>query len=374
MKVFPSAAPAAFASFAALFLPAVGEDLPNPQLLPTTKAIREVIAKNADGTESEMAAYTEKVKLAGDATMDLVAIKGGEFAMGSPDAEAGHKADEGPQHKVKIEPFWMGKMEVTWNLYRPFMENGKSRNKDGTLNRDSNLTTSEAPEVKDSETISDTITQPTPPYVPMHFQMGDGYSKDYPALAMTQHAANKFCEWLSEQTGHFYRLPTEAEWEYACRAGTTTAWSFGDDASKLGEYAWYAENSEFSYQKVGTRKPNPWGLHDMHGNVAELVLDQYAADTYGKAKEGESSPWVPALNRYPTVTRGGHWDLDGAATRSASRLPSDKSWKAEDPQIPKSIWYFTNAPWIGFRVVRPLKTPSVEEMHRYWNMGPGPTE
>ena len=268
----------------------------------------------------------------------------------------------------------MGKLEVTWDLYRPFMENGKARNKDGTLNRDSNLTTTEPPIVQGQETLNDTVTQPTPPYVPMHFQMGEGYSKEFPAVGMTQHAASKFCEWLSEQTGHFYRLPTEAEWEYACRAGTTTRWSFGDDSSELTNYAWFAENSEFQYQKVGTKKPNPWGLFDMHGNVAEHVLDQYFADSYIKLKEGDTNPWVPAPSRYPTVVRGGHWDADPAALRSASRVASIKAWKVQDPQIPKSLWYFTDAPWLGFRIVRPLKTPPVEEMHRYWNMGPGPSE
>lgn len=358
----------------AVAAPRLSAELPNPQLLPTTQAIHSAITKTPDPEASAMKPYAEKVKLASDAALDLVPISGGEFALGSPDSEPNRKPDEGPQHKVKIEPFWMGKVEVTWNLYRPFMENGKARNKDGTLNRDSNLTTSEAPAVKDGETLSDTVTQPTPPYMPMHFQMGDGYSKDFPAVGMTQHAASKFCEWLSEQTGHFYRLPTEAEWEYACRAGTTTAWSFGDDASKLPEYAWFAENSEFQYQKVGTRKPNPWGLFDMHGNVAEHVLDQYAADTYAKLKDGETNPWIPAPNRYPTVVRGGHWDADAPLLRSASRVGSSRDWKAQDPQIPKSIWYFTAAPWLGFRVVRPLKTPSAEEMHRYWNMGPGPTE
>jgi formylglycine-generating enzyme required for sulfatase activity len=348
--------------------------VPSPALLPSTKVIHEKITAKPDAAADEMKPYKETAPLAANATLDLVPVPGGSFTLGSPEAEAGRKADEGPQRKVEIEPFWMAKLEITWDLYRPFMENGKARNKDGTLNRDSNQSTSEAPEIKDGETFSDTLTQPTPPYVPMHFGMADGYSKEYPAVGMTHHAANQFCQWLSAQTGHFYRLPTEAEWEYACRAGTTTAYHFGDDASKLGEYAWFAENSEYQYQKVGTKKANPWGLHDMHGNVAEHVLDQYVPESYAAIKEGAKSPWVPAPNRYPTVVRGGHWDADPVALRSAARVGSEPAWKIQDPQIPKSIWYFTDSPWLGFRIVRPLKTPSLEEMHRYWNLGPGPTE
>ena len=106
--------------------------------------------------------------------------------------------------------------------------------------------------------------------------MSFGMGKDgFPAIAMTQHGANKFCQWLSAKTGHFYRLPTEAEWEYAARAGTTTTYFWGNDGSKLGQYAWYADNSDFKYQKVGKKKPNPWGLYDIYGNVTEWVLDQY---------------------------------------------------------------------------------------------------
>ncbi len=355
--------------------PAVAAELPYPELLPTTKSIHEKIAKKADGDAASMKAYTETATLAGNATYDLVPIPGGEFTIGSPASEAGRKDDEGPQRKLKVEPFWMGKLEITWDIYRPFMENGKSRNKNGSLNRDSNIMTPEAPTVGDGETLNDSITQPTPPYMPMHFEMGEGYSKSYPAVGMTHHAANKFCEWLSEQTGHFYRLPTEAEWEYACRAGTTTAYSFGDDASKLGEYAWFAENSEYSYQKVGMKKPNAWGLHDMHGNVSEHVLDQYLPDAYSKLKDGDAASFVPAPNRYPTAVRGGNWESDKVELlRSAARVGSDPMWKVIDPQIPKSIWYFTNAPFLGFRIVRPLKTPTAEEMHAYWNQGPGPTE
>ena len=355
-------------------LPAFAAELPHPELLPTTKAIHEKITKQAAAEAAAMKAYTEKATLAGNATYDFVPIPGGEFTIGSPASEAGRKPDEGPQRKLKVEPFWIGKLEITWDLYRPFMENGKPRNKNGTLNRDSNIMTPEDPALVAGETVNDTITQPTPPYMPMHFEMGEGYSKNFPAVGMTHHAASKFCEWLSEQTGHFYRLPTEAEWEYACRAGTTTAYSFGDDPAKLGDYAWYTENSEYQYQKVGTKKPNPWGLFDMHGNVAEHVLDQYLPDAYSKLKDGDAASFVPAPNRYPTSVRGGSWDADPALLRSAARLGSGALWKVIDPQIPKSIWYFTNAPFLGFRVVRPAKVPSVEEMHTYWNQGPGPTE
>lgn len=360
--------------FALTVLAVSAEELPNAILLPTTKAIHEKITKTPASSAGDMKAYTEKAILADNVTYDLIPVPAGEFTIGSPATEKSRNDDEGPQRKVKIEPFWIGKLEITWDLYRPFMENGKSRNKNGSLNRDSNLATPEAPEILNGESLNDTITQPTPPYVPMHFEMGEGYSKNYPAVGMTHHAASKFCEWLSEQTGHFYRLPTEAEWEYACRAGTTTAYSFGDDPAQLGEYAWYAENSEYQYQKVGTKKPNPWGLHDMHGNVGEHVLDQYLPDAYSKLKDGETGTFVPAPNRYPTSVRGGTWESDPALLRSAARLGSAPAWKVIDPQVPKSIWYFTNAPFLGFRIVRPLTVPSVEEMHRAWNQGPGPSE
>ena len=101
-----------------------------------------------------------------------------------------------------------------------------------------------------------------------------------PAISMTHHAAMEYCRWLSAKTGKTYRLPTEAEWEYACRAGTKTAYSFGDDPTKLGEYAWYADNSDGTPQIGGKKKPNPWGLYDMHGNVAEWCVDQYDKDFY----------------------------------------------------------------------------------------------
>jgi formylglycine-generating enzyme required for sulfatase activity len=202
----------------------------------------------------------------------------------------------------------------------------------------------------------------------MDFGMG---KSGFPAIAMTHHAANKFCHWLSAKTGHFYRLPTEAEWEYACRAGTTTAYSFGNDPAKLLEYGWFFDNSDSKYQKVGRKKPNPWGLYDMHGNVMEWVLDQYAEDTYAKvAAQGEvTEPWIRATQPYPHAARGGSWDDDSDQCRSGARRASERGWKATDPQLPKSIWYLTDARVIGFRVVRPLAVPSAEDMKKYWISG-----
>ncbi|MCC6490308.1 MAG: SUMF1/EgtB/PvdO family nonheme iron enzyme, partial [Candidatus Hydrogenedentes bacterium] len=209
----------------------------------------------------------------------------------------------------------------------------------------------------------DAVSHPTRPYVEMSFGMG---INGYPAISMTQHAANKYAQWLSAKTGHFYRLPTEAEWEYACRAGTTTAYSFGDDAGRIDDYAWHVDNSNGKYQKVGTKKPNPWGLHDMHGNVTEWTLDQYIPDFY--AKKG-ALPFAPSTKPYPHSVRGGGWTDDPDRMRCAARAASDPSWKMQDPQLPKSIWYHTDAHWLGFRLVRTAELPSAEEMFKMWNNG-----
>jgi formylglycine-generating enzyme required for sulfatase activity len=190
----------------------------------------------------------------------------------------------------------------------------------------------------------------------------------YPAINMTQYAAIKFCKWLYDKTGVFYRLPTEAEWEYACRAGTKTAYSFGDDASKLGDYAWYIDNSDDAYKQIGTKKPNPWGLHDMHGNVMEWTLDQYLPDYYAKKAAGEvKESYAPVTELYPTSVRGGSWDDEATVSRSAARIPSSPDWKILDPQLPKSEWWMTSASFIGFRLVRPAKTPTATEIEAYYN-------
>ena len=236
----------------------------SPDNLDLVKEIHALIVKTAEAEAGSKAAdYVAQVPLTG-AEYQMVAIEGGEFLMGSPETEADRQANEGPQVVVRVDPFWIGKYEVTWDEYEPFMITQVDRFKQGArMDYDS-----------DVHTLVDAVSQPTAPYTEMSFGMGQ---KGYPAISMTQHAANKYCQWLSAQTGHFYRLPTEAEWEYACRAGTTTAYSFGDDPARLGEYAWYYDNSNEKYQKVGQKKPNPWGLHDMHGNVMEWTADQYVA-------------------------------------------------------------------------------------------------
>jgi formylglycine-generating enzyme required for sulfatase activity len=119
---------------------------------------------------------------------------------------------------------------------------------------------------------------------------------------------------------------------------------------------------------VGKKKPNPWGLHDMHGNVLEWVLDQYDPQFYATA--APANPWNRATKPYPHSARGGSWDDDDPLKlRSAARRASDPTWKIQDPQLPKSVWYHTDAQFLGFRVVRPLKIPTAEEMNRYWNSG-----
>jgi formylglycine-generating enzyme required for sulfatase activity len=290
-------------------------------------------------------------------TYRMVAIPGGEFLMGSPATEAGRQPAEGPQHRVNIAPFWMGECEVTWNEFELFMYPDQEKRL-----RQVNPTDA------DADGLADAVSHPSKPYADMTFGMGRA---GYPAIAMTQHAANKYCQWLSAKTGHFYRLPTEAEWEYAARAGTSTAYFFGEEDDALGDYAWYEMNSDFKYQKVGRKKPNPWGLHDIYGNVVEWVLDQYDPDVYAARSHMNplDNPWNKATRPYPLSVRGGSWDDGVAACRSAARRGSDRVWKLQDPQLPKSTWYFTDADFVGFRLVRPLEVPDAAAMQAYWNNG-----
>lgn len=318
--------------------PATGNTGPaaKPSELETVRQIRERIAAN----EAHKAAEPYSVTIPNTTVAyAMTPIAAGHFTMGST-----AKPDERPPHAVTVDAFWIQAHEVTWDEYRLFM----FANQAGEI-------------AKKDETV-DAVSRPTRPYVEMSFGMG---INGYPAISITQYAASKYAEWLSAKTGEFYRLPTEAEWEYACRAGTTTPYYFGSDISELKDYAWYAADSGGKYQKVATKKPNAWGLYDMLGNVMEWTLDAYAPYQAGP----ETDPWVKPTAPYPMSVRGGSWNDPAAQLTCASRVASDPSWKQQDPQLPKSIWYETDAQWLGFRLIRPAKLPSAEEMYKYWNNG-----
>jgi formylglycine-generating enzyme required for sulfatase activity len=312
-------------------------------LLPPAIDIPEAKA----ATEADMKPYKEKIP-GTDVTFEMIPVRGDKFTMGSPDAEAGRSSDEGPQHEVEVEAYWIGKCEVTWDEYALW-----------GLGSDKFRRQMRGVEPTSNDTLADAITQPTSPYADMSFGMG----KDRrPAICMTQLAAKMYCKWLSAKTGRYYRLPTEAEWEYACRAGSKSVYSFGDDPAALGDYAWFAGNSQKKYQQVGQKKPNAWGLYDMHGNVAEWVLDGYKSDGYAEfAGKTAKNPLTSASEIYSRVVRGGSWRDKAPSLRSSYRERSGPSWTEQDPQNPQSIWYHTDADFVGFRVIRPFRTPSAEE-------------
>jgi formylglycine-generating enzyme required for sulfatase activity len=301
-----------------------------------------------DKTADTMKPYTQKISDS-DVTFDMVPIPAGKFRMGSPGTEADRGDDEGPVHEVEIAPFWMGRHEVTWDEYEIFMfQLDIARRK--LDNRE--------PDAIDK--LADACAKPTKPYTDMTFGMG---REKFPVICMTQYAMARYCDWLSAKTGRYYRLPTEAEWEYACRAGTTTAYHFGDDPAKLGDYAWYYDNGDEKYHPVGQKKPNPWGLYDMHGNVAEFTLDQYDEEFYKNSPA--KNPFNPPKTTEPCVVRGGSYDDDPEGLRSAVRVQSTNDWKQQDPQIPQSIWYYTDATFVGFRIVRPLEVPTAAKKKDY---------
>jgi formylglycine-generating enzyme required for sulfatase activity len=313
------------------------------------KPIENAAAEAKD--QAGMKRYTEKL-VNTDVKFDMAPIPGGTFKMGSPASEKNRKPDEGPQVEVKVEPFWMGAHEVTWEEYELW-----------GLGLDQQRRKAKKVQNTDWDKSADALAIPTKPYADMTFGMG---KEGFPAVCMTQFAAKMYCKWLSAKTGRYYRLPTEAEWEYACRAGTTTAYSFGNSPKNLKDYAWFTDNADEKYHKVAQKKPNPWGLYDMHGNVCEWCLDQYIADRYKQlGAKLVVDPVTPVTKTYPQVVRGGAWTDEAPLCRSAARRGSSKDWKAQDPQIPQSIWYHTDADFVGFRVVRPLRTPTAEEAARY---------
>ena len=313
-----------------------------------------------------MVPYTAKI-IGTDVSFEMVPVPGGKFLLGSPAGEKDRNADEGPQVEIEVAPFWIGKYEVTWSEYMSYMEMY-------SLFKGMIESKIRPPAEKEG---ADVVSAPSTLYDPS-FTFSKGSEPRQPAISMSQFAAKHYTKWLSKLSKQFYRLPTEAEWEYACRAGTKTAYSFGDDPAQLGEYAWTFENASEKTKLVGQKKPNPWGLYDMHGNVAEWVIDHYSADQYSQLAAAKKST-TPAAIRwaadpkpllFPRVVRGGSYDDKPAGCRSAARKRShDDDWREEDPNTPQSPWWFTSeyGLCVGFRLVRPLETPPVETCNKFWD-------
>jgi formylglycine-generating enzyme required for sulfatase activity len=288
----------------------------------------------------EFEAYTATIP-GSEISFKMIPVPAGSFNMGSPETEKGRAADEGPQKTIELSAFWMGEKEVTHDEFLLFFN-------DESIPRNSDV---------------DAVTRPTTQYIDLSWGMGK--QGGFPFNSMSQRTALMYCRWLYKKTGTFYRLPTEAEWEYACRAGTKTAYPFGEDSAAIGDYAWYAANSENKYHKTGTKKPNAWGLYDMLGNVAEWTLDQYTENYLSSA--AAKDPYTEPTSRYPKTLKGGGFSTPALMMRSAARFKSEASWNKRDPQIPKSKWWLTDAAAIGFRVLSPLKQPTAEEAEAFYN-------
>jgi formylglycine-generating enzyme required for sulfatase activity len=201
-------------------------------------------------------------------------------------------------------PFFISTTEITWDLYDVF-----------ALRLDD-----------PGDPKVDAITRPSKPYLPP--DRGWGHA-GYPAMSITFEGATRFCDWLTKRVGRRYRLPTDVEWEHAARAGALTSFCFGDDELGLPDYAWCAVNSDEVTHPVGTKKPNAWGLFDVHGNVAEWCV----------------------TSDLKATTCGGSYRDDPADLKYAARANPSAAWQRSDPQIPKSPWWLTDGPFVGFRVV-----------------------
>ena len=293
--------------------------------------------------------FTEKIP-GTRVSFDMIALPGGTFRMGSPENEPFRKADEGPVRNVRLSGFWIAKTEVTWDEYMAFFRATASQGRtEGQV-----VTTKKA----------DAISGATPPWGAPDQGWGKG---SRPAITMSWYAANVYCQWLSKVTGKKYRLPTEAEWEYACRGGTETPYFFpGDpkkfssrgflrkilkpDTSLIASFVVYAGDSPSKTQEPSFVRANPFGLKNMTGNVAEFCSDVYAPDYY-KNDSVSVNPKGPAGGR-EHVIRGGSFKSDAGDLRSAARdYTRTNEWLVTDPQMPKSKWWYSDCIDVGFRVV-----------------------
>ncbi|NQU86630.1 MAG: SUMF1/EgtB/PvdO family nonheme iron enzyme [Mariniphaga sp.] len=301
---------------------------------------------------SEHTDYTEQIPNT-TISFNMKAIPEGSFKIGSPDSEPLRDTDEGPVKEVKIGSFFMAEVEVSWNEFLAFYtataSEGRSTDTEGSrLNAE-----------------VDAITGPTPPYGQPDQNWGMGKR---PAITMSFEAAETYCKWLSQVTGKTYRLPTEAEWEYACRGGIESPYFFegspkdfsqkglfqkifGNTSDAINKYIIFKENSELKTQEPGLVEANPFGLKNMLGNAAEYCSDWYAPDAYSKLSDGAINPKGPSSGE-EHVIRGGSFKSEVEDIRNASRdYTRTEAWLKTDPQMPKSKWWLSDCNFIGFRVV-----------------------
>ena len=309
--------------------------------------------------------YTEPARIEGfhdfteyipgsSVSFELVAIPGGSFQIGSPGKEPFRKPDEGPAREVYIDSIFMGRVEVTWDEYLAFYNQTAAKGK-----------TTDAYLGEQTADV-DAISGPTSPYGAPDQGWGKG---SMPAITMTHHAAEVYCEWLSKITGKKYRLPTEAEWEYAARGGTSTPYFFegdpkrfvrqgiknkifGIDTAGINRHVIYAENSGSRTQPPSSVQPNPFGLVNMLGNVAEFCSDWYAEEAYTGYAEGTTvNPAGPASGEEHVIRGGSYLDAADRVRCAARDYTRSKPWLKTDPQIPKSMWWYSDCTHVGFRVV-----------------------
>lgn len=286
-------------------------------------------------------------------SINMKAIPGGTFKIGSPEKEQLRESDEGPQKEVKLSPYFMAEIEVTWDAYLAFYSatasEGRSTDTEGSRTEDD----------------VDAISGPTPPYGQPDQNWGLG---NRPAITMSYLSAQTFCKWLTKVTGKTYRLPTEAEWEYAARGGTETPFFFegnpkdfskkgfigklfGKGSDEINNYINYNGNSQLRTVEPENVEANPFGLKNMLGNAAEYCLDWYAEDAYDKLPAGAVDPKGPATGE-EHVIRGGSFRSEIGEVRSASRdFTKSTAWMKTDPQMPKSIWWLSDCTYISFRVI-----------------------
>ncbi|MEM6798533.1 MAG: SUMF1/EgtB/PvdO family nonheme iron enzyme [Planctomycetota bacterium] len=341
-----------------------------------------------------MVPYTAKIP-GSDVSFEMIPVEGGVVRVGEVGGEIEDaELPTSSEVLVRVEPRWVGKYEVTWDEYWQYMaldttfaqlkqlreavamSKGTEKPIEPRLKKFPKLWNA----LSATPSHVDGVTSPTPLYDPST-TYESGEEPRLPAVTMSPYAARQYTKWLSVITGNDYRLPSEAEWEHAARAGGEGPYGTAADGStiatdKLGDFAWTANNSDYASQEVGQKPANAWGLYDVLGNVAEWVLDEPRDEPNKPTASDKAIDWAKAVawptQAYPRIAKGGFWDAAPADCRIASRLVSDdEEWKASDPNYPLSPWWFTESPadGVGFRLVRPLKPMDEETRRLAWETG-----